>query len=103
MEEKKTQEQSQREIIARNIVNVLDVKEQSFYQNFLSDDFAKEFQNYITLKINDNDASQDISIYLKNNKTIIDKIVQHEIITIDEKNQLFEGLKLLKRKYILHK
>ena len=91
--ENKTELQIQREIIARNIINILDVKEQNQYTKFLNDDFSNQFSQYIQLKINNSLASQDIEQYLTNN----------ELINNDEKNQLFEGLKLLKRIYILHK
>ncbi len=101
--ENKTELQIQREIIARNIINILDVKEQNQYTKFLNDDFSNQFSQYIQLKINNSLASQDIEQYLTNNKSIIEKISNNELISNDEKNQIFKGLKILKRIYILHK
>lgn len=103
MDKQKSQEEIQRELIARNIINVLDVKEQNYIHQFLTGDFQNKFVEYIQQKLCIDLSNNDLSQYISKNQSIIDKISQSQLISTDEKNQLFEDLKSLKRKYLLDK
>lgn len=93
-----------RELIARNIINVIDVKHCSEYSIFMGDDLYDQLYKYlIRLVHNNKDAIKDIDITMTRIELIINKIVANKQITQEEKNTLRENLIAFKRKWLMKK
>lgn len=91
-----------RELIARNLINILDVKNCTNYTIFMNDDLYNTLLKYATKVFGiSKEAIEETEIFLNDCKEIIKKIENDSPISIDEKNKLFVGLVNLKRKYIL--
>ena len=91
-----------RELIARNLINIIDVKNCTNYTIFMDDEIYNILQDHIIKMFGvDEMAIEEIKKFLNNNKQTIKKIEDNSPISIDEKNKLFIGLVNLKRKYVL--
>lgn len=91
-----------RELIARNIINILDVKNCTNYMIFMNENLYEILLDY-TIKVfgvND-EAIEEIKSFLINCKSIIIEIENNSPISIEDKNKLMTGLICIKRKYIL--
>lgn len=93
-----------RELIARNLINILDVKNCTNYTIFMNDDLYNTLLKYATKVFGiSKEAIEETEIFLNDCKEIIKKIENDSPISIDEKNKLMIGLICIKRKYILKK
>lgn len=93
-----------RELIARNIINIIDVKNCQRFPLFCNDDMFEQVSKYTLELCKDNSEAVE---YVKNmmdvNKLMIDKIVQGEELPNDDYNSLMESFRVFKRKYLMKK
>lgn len=91
-----------RELIARNIINIIDVKKCQYYTLFCGADMFDKLSEYLfdLCKANE-EASEYAKKMLNENKTVIDKIVQGEDLSNDEFNSFMEIFRVFKRKYLM--
>ena len=93
-----------RELIARNLINILDVKNCTNYTIFMNDDLYNTLLKYATKVFGiSKEAIKETENFLNDCKEIIKKIENNSPISIDEKNKIMTGLICIKRKYILKK
>lgn len=91
-----------RELINRNIINIIDVKKCQNYNIFNTEDLYNVLKNYLyDLVWHDVNAMNYIDDKLESTKMIIDKIANNQNITIEEKNQLMSALMQIKRRYLM--
>ena len=91
-----------RELIARNLINISDVKNCQNYIIFMNNDLYDTLLKYAIKVFGvSKEAIEETENFLNDCKEIIKKIENDSPISIDEKNKLFVGLVNLKRKYIL--
>lgn len=94
-----------RDLISRNIINIIDVKHWQRYQIFNGDHLEDELRNYL-LKLTDpsnQDIIDAINELLNKNHQTIEKITHDQDISIQEKNDLMNALIIFKKKYMMHK
>ena len=89
-----------RELIARNIVNILDVQHCREWGRFANDDLFDQLEDCLK-RLTDESASADIDILMSKNKELINKIAFNHAIVCEERNQLMEDLMAFKRKHIM--
>lgn len=87
-----------RELIARNIMNIIDVKHCYDYQIFMNDDLYEQLQNYLNQLC---DYHQEVQQLMESQQFHITMIVNNETMTIEQKNEFFESLRHFKRKYLM--
>lgn len=93
-----------RELIARHLINTLDVKNCHNYKIFMGDDLLDQLEQYSLNILGVNElAIKEIKQFINEHKNIIDKIANNSPILLQEKNDLIFGLMDIKRKYILKK
>lgn len=93
-----------RELIARNLMNILDVKNCQNYIIFMNNDLYDTLLKYAIKVFGiSNEAIEEIESFLIDCKEITKKIENNSPISIDDKNKLMTGLICIKRKYILKK
>lgn len=91
-----------RELIARNIINIIDVVNCHKWTIFVNDDMYEQVYEYMMdISKNDDTANQHAKSMMLKNKEIINKIVQGVDIPILEFNELMESFRKYKRKFIL--
>lgn len=96
------EEKLDRELIARNLINIIDVKNCTNYMIFMNDDLYNTLLKYAIKVFGvSKEAIEETENFLNDCNEIIKKIENDSPISIDEKNKLFVGLVNLKRKYIL--
>lgn len=92
------------ELIARNIMNIIDIKNQFYYDIFMHEDLYEVLKDYLeNLTRNIDYANKDIEIIMENNKSIISKLIKDNHISVEERNQFMGNLMSFKRKYLLQK
>lgn len=91
-----------RELIARNIINIIDVVNCYNWTMFINDDMYKQVYDYMMSISEGNDVANQYAkdIMLKNKETI-DKIVQDVDISTLEFNTLMESFREYKREFML--
>lgn len=91
-----------RELIARNIINIIDVKNNQYFNTFMNDDMYDRVYDYM-LKVSrgNKEAAEQAKIIMGNNKPVFDKIVQGANIPIVEFNSLMECFRVFKKKYLM--
>lgn len=91
-----------RELIARNIINIIDVKNCQSYTQFMNDDMYDKVYNYM-LKVSrgNGEATEQAKTIMSNNRPVFDKIVQGANIPIVEFNSLMECFRVFKKKYLM--
>lgn len=93
-----------RDLISRNIINILDVKHCREWEIFAGDDLYDQLYKYLAKLTNtEKETMSDIDKLMAKNELIIKKISQDKEITVGEQNQLMESLKAFKRKYLMKK
>lgn len=90
-----------RELISRNIINIINVKRCQEYDILSGDNMIDVIHNLM----NEVDPHVDgylneVEVFIEKNKHIINKIVNNEGITLEEKNSFIEALLTIKRKYL---
>ncbi|MCD7950377.1 MAG: hypothetical protein LUG12_08985 [Erysipelotrichaceae bacterium] len=90
----------ERELLARNIMNIIDEKNHFNYVVFNDSDLEIKLHDYLIDLTHEDDAVDNL---IKDNKPIIDKIASNKDITIQEKNNFMNSLIFFKLKYIMHK
>lgn len=93
-----------RELIARNIINIIDVKNCQRFPLFCNDDMFEQVSKY-TLELckGNSEAVEYVKNMMDVNKLMIDKIVQGEELPNDDYNSLMESFRVFKRKYLMKK
>ena len=91
-----------REVISRNIINILDVKHCREYGIFEDDDLYDALLKYLK-KLAPEAESRDIDMIMTRNELTMKKIVEDKDISLEEMNRFMEDLKSFKRKYLLNK
>lgn len=93
-----------RELIARNIINIIDVKNCQRFPLFCNDDMFEQVSKY-TLELckGNREAVEYVKNMMDVNKLMIDKIVQGEELPNDDYNSLMESFRVFKRKYLMKK
>ncbi len=90
----------ERELLARNIMNIIDEKNHFHYEIFNDNDLKNKLHDYLIDMTHENNA---VDTLINDNSLIIDKIAANQDITIKEKNDLMNSLIYFKLKYIMHK
>ncbi|MCD7894421.1 MAG: hypothetical protein LUG60_12105 [Erysipelotrichaceae bacterium] len=90
----------ERELLARNIMNIIDEKNHFNYAIFNDSDLKNKLHDYLIDMTHENDA---VNALINDNSIIIDKIATSQDITIDERNDFMNSLIYFKLKYIMHK
>ena len=86
-----------REIIARNLINIIDVKN---FSQFMNDDLYDKLYDYLIKLSRGNDkAVAHIKLMMEECRPIIEKIIKDEQISNDEFNSFMERFRVFKRKY----
>ncbi|MCD8029132.1 MAG: hypothetical protein LUF02_10885 [Erysipelotrichaceae bacterium] len=89
-----------RELLARNIMNIIDEKNHFNYEIFNSSDLKNKLHDYL-IELTHEDKAIDTLIH--DNHIIIDKIASNKDITIQEKNAFMNSLIDFKKQYIMPK
>ena len=87
-----------RELIARNIMNIIDVEHYYDYHIFMNDDLYEQLRDYLNKLCDDSHKVQQL---MDNNQSLIAMIVNHVSMSIEQKNEFFESLRDFKRKYLM--
>ena len=88
-----------REIIARNLINIIDVKN---FSQFMNDDLYDKLYDYLIKLSRGNDkAVAHIKLMMEECRPIIEKIEKDEQISNDEFNSFMEKFRVFKRKYLM--
>lgn len=91
-----------RELIARNIINIIDITNCHNWIMFMNDDMYKQIYDYMmVISKGNNAANKYIEEIMLNNKEVIDKIVQDVDISTLEFNTLMESFREYKREFML--
>ncbi|MCR1960174.1 hypothetical protein CWE04_12020 [Thomasclavelia cocleata] len=91
-----------RELIARNIINIIDITNCHNWIMFMNDDMYKQIYDYMMVISKGNKAANKyIEEIMLNNKEVIDKIVQDVDISTLEFNTLMESFREYKREFML--
>lgn len=88
-----------RELFARNIINIIDVKNCYQFKIFMNDDLEKQLIKYLNKLISD--PGNDINIFIAKHEQTINKVVKNIKIDILEHNNFMNDLKKLKKKYLM--
>lgn len=91
-----------KELICRNIINILDVKRCREWEMFATDDLYNVLIKFLKSLVPNCDP-KDIDMIMTRNEQTIKKTVENKNISIEEHNHLMEDLRVFKRKYILKK
>ena len=87
-----------RELIARNIINIIDVEHCHDYHIFMNDDLYEQLKNYLNKLCDDHYKVQQL---MDKNQSLITMIVNNVSMSIEQKNEFFESLREFKRKYLM--
>jgi hypothetical protein len=91
-----------REIIARNLINIIDVKNCQYFSQFMNDDLYDKLYDYLIKLSRGNDkAVAHTKLMMEECRPIIEKIVKDEQISNDEFNSFMEKFRVFKRKYLM--
>lgn len=91
-----------RELISRNIINIIDNINCHNWTMFMNDDMYNQVYDYLmSISEGNKVASQYAKDMMANNKHIIDKIIQGVDISTLEFNALMESFRKYKRKFML--
>lgn len=91
-----------RELIARNIINIIDVKNCQYFNKFMDDDMYDKVYNYMmNISRGDDKAIEHIKTIMIKNKPVFDKIIQGEDIPIEEFNSTMETFRVYKKKFLM--
>lgn len=89
-----------RELIARIIINILDVKNCQQWELFTGEDMYEQVCNYIlNISKGNNTAQEYARKMMEENKPVIDRIVQGEDIPNEEYNVFTESFRKYNRKF----
>ena len=89
-----------RELIARIIINILDVKNCQQWKLFTGEDMYEQVCNYIlNISKGNNTAEEYARKMMEENKPVIDRIVQGEDIPKEEYNVFTESFRKYNRKF----
>ncbi len=89
-----------RELLARNIMNIIDEKNHFYYEIFNDSDLKNKLQDYLIQLTHEDNA---VNTLINKNSIIIDKIAANKDITIQERNTFMNSLIDFKKQYIMHK
>ena len=87
-----------REIIARNLINIIDVKNCQYFSQFMNDDL---YDKLIKLSRGNDKAVAHIKLMMEECRPIIEKIEKDEQLSNDEFNSFMEKFRVFKRKYLM--
>ena len=88
-----------REIIARNLINIIDVKN---FSQFMNDDLYDKLYDYLIKLSRGNDkAVAHTKLMMEECRPIIEKIEKDEQLSNDEFNSFMEKFRVFKRKYLM--
>ena len=91
-----------REIIARNLINIIDVKNCQYFSQFMNDDLYDKLYDYLIKLSRGNDkAVAHTKLMMEECRPIIEKIEKDEQISNDEFNSFMEKFRVFKRKYLM--
>lgn len=91
-----------RELLARNIINIIDVKNNQYFSEFMNDDVYDKVYEYMMRLSKGNDAATSCAKnVMLNNKPLFDRIINDEDIPISEFNAMMELFRDYKRKYLM--
>ena len=91
-----------REIIARNLINIIDVKNCQYFSQFMNDDLYDTLYDYLIKLSRGNDkAVAHTKLMMEECRPIIEKIEKDEQISNDEFNSFMEKFRMFKRKYLM--
>lgn len=89
-----------RELIARIIINILDVKNCQQWELFTGEDMYEQVCNYVlNISKGNNTAEEYARKMMEENKPVIDRIVQGEDIPNEEYNVFTESFRKYNRKF----
>lgn len=88
-----------RELFARNIINIIDVKNCTQYELFMRDDLIEQLDKYMKILVPE--ATKEIDIFLKEHDKVLEKVKNNQNLDIDERNHFFLQLIGFKKKFIL--
>ena len=88
-----------RELFARNIINIIDVKHCTEYSIFMGDDLFEQLLKY--LKKLAPDVIKDIDVFMAGHEQTIKKVIANKQIDIYEYNQFMNDLKAFKKNNIM--
>ena len=93
-----------REIIARNLINIIDVKNCQYFSQFMNDDLYDKLYDYLIKLSRGNDkAVAHTKLMMEECRPIIEKIEKDEQLSNDEFNSFMEKFRVFKRKYLMQK
>lgn len=88
-----------RELFARNIINIIDVKNCTKFDVFMNEDIKKQLIIYLKKLIPN--PGNDIDLFIARNEQTLNKVAQNIKIDIFEYNRFMDDLKKIKRKYLM--
>ena len=88
-----------RELFARNIINIIDVKNCTQYELFMGNDLTEQLECYLTKLVPE--AKNEINDFLKEQDDVLEKVKNNQNIDIDERNHFFLQLINFKKRFIL--
>ena len=88
-----------RELFARNIINVIDVKNCTQYELFMGDDIIDQLEQYLKRLVPD--SKSEIDVFLKEQGKVLEKVKNNQNLNIDERNHFFLQLINFKKRFIL--
>ena len=81
-----------REIIARNLINIIDVKNCQYFSQFMNDDLYDKLYDYLIKLSRGNDKAVDhTKLIMEECRPIIEKIEKDDQISNDEFNSFMEN------------
>lgn len=91
-----------RELLARNIINIIDVKNNQYFNTLMDDDMYDKVYDYM-LKISkgNEEATNYAKTVMETNKSLFERVVNGEDIPIVEFNAMMELFRNYKRKYLM--
>ena len=91
-----------REIRARNLINIIDVKNFQYFSQFMNDDlYDKLYDYHVKLSRGNGKAAAHTKLMMEECRPIIEKIEKNEQISNDEFNSFMEKFRVFKRKYLM--